>query len=543
MASSLHGSAGTAPRVRAELQASKETSGALAKRYGLSRTTVAKWRARPNTADAPMGPRDTRPALLVKLEIALIVRFVIFVVLLLFPLLAEAQDHSGTNFPPLLIPIEPPQSLPASGTEGGYFFNLRPVGADFGRTLANYGIYLQARDLSEVLSNVSGGVKRGTSFEGYTAFGFDLDMNRIAGIPGGSIHFQLDDLQGQSFNSYSGSAFANNRIFAGNGPAFRLQEFSYEQSLFNGDVNLRLGRIPAYTQFDGSELYCTFLTSLCRTPAGYTFNRGYPPYLASSWAAVAQIRVAGPFYTNFAVYENEPILSTTNHGGFPGPDWGLNNSNGATIPVQFGYRTTVQNDAYPRAFAVGGFYNTGSNADPLLNTAGQNRILFGGAPGTDVSASEVYILGQQMVYRPDMSSDRGLTLFGGANWTTSGQTNIQKMIFGGAYYKGLFAQRPNDTLGFSTTLINVNPRITERNNSILSLTTGGHVSGEEVAYEVNYGFAVAPGLTLKPFLQFISHPDQATVTRPSGNNTHALFVGALFEVDMASLFGLPTLGH
>ena len=65
---------------------------------------------------------------------------------------------------------------------------------------------------------------------------------------------------------------------------------------------------------------------------------------------------------------------------------------------------------------------------------------------------------QQMVYRPD-GSDRGLTLFGGANWATSGEPNVEKMLFAGAYYKGLFAERPNDTLGFSSTLINVNPRI------------------------------------------------------------------------------------
>jgi len=44
MAGSLHGSARTTPRVRAELQTSKETSSALAQRYGLSRTTVTKWR-------------------------------------------------------------------------------------------------------------------------------------------------------------------------------------------------------------------------------------------------------------------------------------------------------------------------------------------------------------------------------------------------------------------------------------------------------------------------------------------------------------------
>ena len=46
MADVLHGSARTTPRVRSELQASKETTGSLARRYGLSRATVAKWRSR-----------------------------------------------------------------------------------------------------------------------------------------------------------------------------------------------------------------------------------------------------------------------------------------------------------------------------------------------------------------------------------------------------------------------------------------------------------------------------------------------------------------
>jgi porin len=474
------------------------------------------------------------------LEIAMVYWFAVFATIILFPAVAEAQVQTGPTFPPLLIPLEPLEALPDSGTQGGYLFNLRPFGADFGRSLADHGIYITGKNLSEGLSNVSGGLKRGTFFEGYTALGFDLDMERIAGIPGGAVHFLVDDLQGQPFFAYSGSAFLNNRVFAGNGPAFRLNELSYEQNLFNKQVNLRLGRVPAYTQFDGSDLYCTFITTLCRTPAAYTFDRGYPPYLAASWAAVAQIRIAGPFYTNIGVYENEPIMSTTNHGGFPGPDWGLNYAAGATIPVQFGYRTTLQNDQYPRAFSVGGFYDTGRYADPVLNVNGRDRILFGGAPKTDFGLSQVYIQAQQMVYRPD-ESDRGLTLFGGANWTTSGQPNVERFFFAGAYYKGVFPGRPNDTLGIAVSLLDLNPRVTQRINSVLSLSSGGQASRSEISYQVNYGFVLAPGMLIKPFFEFISHPDQANAATPSGNVTHAIFVGALFEVDVANLFGLPTL--
>ena len=468
---------------------------------------------------------------------------ILLVTLIAFPLLAVAQPQpqSGTTYPPLLIPLEPAENLPASGTEGGFFFNLRPLGADFGGKLADDGIYIVGKNLTQGLVNMSGGVKQGGSYEQTTFLGFDLDMNRIAGIPGGAVHFLLSDLSGLNPAAYTGSTYINSRIFAGDGPAIRLNELSWEQSLFDDRVNLRLGRIPPYTQFDGSELYCTFLFSICRTPAAYTFDRGYSPYLGSFWAALAQIRISGPFYANIGIFENEPIAATTNHGGFPGPDWGLNNSTGATIPVQFGYRTTLQNDPYPRAFSVGGFYNTGRYADPLLNTAGQNVVLFGGKPKIDIGSSLFWIQGQQMVYRPDSSSDRGLTLFGGANWATSGEQPIERMFFAGAYYKGPFAQRPNDSLGVEVTATTLNPRVTESVTSALSKTTGGQASRTEVYYEMYYGVAVAPGMMIKPFFGFISHPDQAAIGAPSSNIKHSIFVGALFEVDLANLFGLPTL--
>ena len=64
MAGSLHGSARTMPRVRAELQASQEATSTLAQRYGLSRTTVIKGRTRTTTHDAPMGPSSPHSTVL-----------------------------------------------------------------------------------------------------------------------------------------------------------------------------------------------------------------------------------------------------------------------------------------------------------------------------------------------------------------------------------------------------------------------------------------------------------------------------------------------
>ena len=75
MGSVLHGSARTTPRVRAELQAAQASTRALAARYGLNPKTVAKWRRRSTTADAPMGPRAPRSTVLSALEEAAVVEF------------------------------------------------------------------------------------------------------------------------------------------------------------------------------------------------------------------------------------------------------------------------------------------------------------------------------------------------------------------------------------------------------------------------------------------------------------------------------------
>jgi transposase-like protein len=75
MGAVLHGSARTTPRVRAELQASKEATRVLATRYGLNPKTVDKWRGRTTTVDRPMGPTQPRSTVLTQAEEAIIVEF------------------------------------------------------------------------------------------------------------------------------------------------------------------------------------------------------------------------------------------------------------------------------------------------------------------------------------------------------------------------------------------------------------------------------------------------------------------------------------
>ena len=61
LASRTHGCATTTPSIREAIQASEEKDTVLAKRYGVNRKTIAKWKARKFSCEMPMGPKIPRP--------------------------------------------------------------------------------------------------------------------------------------------------------------------------------------------------------------------------------------------------------------------------------------------------------------------------------------------------------------------------------------------------------------------------------------------------------------------------------------------------
>ena len=71
----LHGSATTTEAVRRAIQRSQESVRALARRHGVSPTTVQKWRKRQTTADLAMGPKEARSTALTPEQEAVVVAF------------------------------------------------------------------------------------------------------------------------------------------------------------------------------------------------------------------------------------------------------------------------------------------------------------------------------------------------------------------------------------------------------------------------------------------------------------------------------------
>ena len=71
----LHGCARTTEAVRRAIQLQQESVRSLARRFGVSPTTIQKWRKRTTTVDAAMGPKEPRSTVLTPEQEAVVVAF------------------------------------------------------------------------------------------------------------------------------------------------------------------------------------------------------------------------------------------------------------------------------------------------------------------------------------------------------------------------------------------------------------------------------------------------------------------------------------
>ncbi|MBV0888354.1 carbohydrate porin [Komagataeibacter oboediens] len=447
-------------------------------------------------------------------------------------------------FTPGGIPSKPTANSAHSIAPQPYLFSLDTKGGDnVGKTMARAGVYLTGWDASEYSGVPAGGINHGSFFNNFAGIGLDLDMQKLAHIPGAKIHFLADDVAGQGHaGEFTGSNWGYVSYW-GNHDGFQIREFTWDQALFKNKVFLLAGRsMPKGGEFDGSDLYCKFPTFMCSVPTTMTINGSMPSFVTSSWGVRLLIKPTEKSYIKGGIWEAEPWLKATNHNSWPGPDWGFDKSEGEFIPVEGGYRTNFSNDRFPRAYDIGFIYDDAKYSDPLYNTAGQPKALFGGNAQSRRGRTQFYIQAQQMIWKPDARDTRGLILFGAANIMTSGDAPVKDGFVLGVFDWGPFRARPRDSVGLVVQTLRWDRRLVQDMND--TMQKQGHHNqwnGQETMLEINYGANIAPGITLTPYFQYIWNPDELAMSRPQPDVHYAVQSGLLLNIQFNPAFGLPML--
>ncbi len=390
-----------------------------------------------------------------------------------------------------------------------------------GQTLKNDGIY-PLFDYTQVVSSlVSGGLQRGTMPAGELAFGVVLDLQTIMGIPGASFHVLFDERSGIGIGPISGTQGPLQGL---NGPtrATRLTEFYWEQAFADDHVDIQIGRMNPNNNFASSDVSCEFISSIiCSQPGtwydGTNRNQSFP---VSTWGGLLSLVPATNTYIRAAIYDDDPSQANPNQNGFT---WNVSNSVGVFAPVEIGYQTNFTTALLPSHYDVGFYWDAASYTDGTQTQLSSYPV----PPEINKQGRTAeWVQLQQTVWRPDPNTNQSLTVYGGA------------MIYNGGapywaqYYAGLMDRAPFGPVRPRDTLSLIGSYYANNQNERPNKST-------QWIYELNYGLSIIPGITFKPFTQYVVHPNNFLAPIGSKQPNNAWVVGFLVAVDLNDLFSFP----
>ena len=404
----------------------------------------------------------------------------------------------------------PPPAAPTSPpcVTGSVFGDPTGARAD----LAAKGLQFQINEIGEVLSDVSGGMRRGTIAENRLETCIDLDLQKLMGWEGAAIHANGYWIAGHGLSgNYVGNLMPVSFIEAT--PTIRLYEAWFEQK-FGDKFALRLGQLGADSEFITTNYGELFINA----------STGWPQIMASDLPS------GGPAY---------PLATPAVRFKFtPTDDWafllGLFNGD----PAAPGPGDPQRRDLHGVDFSVSdppllmGEVQHTYNLDPDAGLAGTVR--FGAwdhlghfdserfdtlgvplaSPASNGIAARlsgdygIYGVIDQMIYHvPGNDATKGIGIFARISGSPNDRNLIDFYADGGINFNGIWAARPNDAFGLAFAYAHISDAVSAaEQDQIFYSGVQRPVQDYEAMLEFTYQAQIMQGWTVQPDVQYIFHP-------------------------------------
>lgn len=384
-----------------------------------------------------------------------------------------------------------------------------PAGAstltgDWGGARTRYaeaGVKFRGDYVSETYANVRGGLERGSAYAQQLRLGADLDMERIVGWSGATLHFTINDRRGTGISSdYIGNRLPVQEVYGG--LYTRLSEASVEQDLLEGRLNLRLGFFAMGNDLGGMALGCQLVNAaFCAHPLSLSGNSGWYNYPNARWGAAVRYRLRSDLLVRTGVFQDNPRLGDKENAFRPF----ASGTAGVVLPLEVEYApgSAPHDTALPGHYKLGVFYDTA-------------RVNRQGEVGTVDGRYGVYLLADQMILRQGRGG-RGLSVFGQFTANPRESAQITRWYAAGLVKTGTFEGRDADTLALGVAHAQVNPRL--RRNAIAAASDAGDYASlpaGETVVELSYGVQPLPWLGVRADVQYVVDPG-AFGYRSTGN--------------------------
>jgi porin len=415
-----------------------------------------------------------------------------------------AQVNEGVSIGPseALAPPNAPPPAPAERLFGDWG-GLR-------RELHDIGIDLTLDWTSEVAGNVKGGVQQGVTYAGQVGFEADIDWEKLAGLKGFSTHAVLVNRQGANDSHLFGdNLIPAQEIFGAGGNVIVHLVYAYaEQSLYNGRVDIAVGRMPVLNDFNASPLNCNFMNnSLCGNPKQMAgADIGLSSYPDATWGGRIRVRPTPQTYIQTGVYEvNQGLFGNANfRTGF---EFTGSQDSGVEVPVEVAYEPLVGAQAEPGHYKLGFAYDSSTDMQFFTSASG----LLSGVRGTG-NKTNYWVSADQMIQRNGPGDSDGIILLAGFVHSDPALSSYTDQAYFAAIDRGFWAARPQDTIGMLFDYQHVSSHLgteqaldQEFGLPIANGATG--VQTDEEILEVNYDIAVFRGVSFEPDFQYIFRPN------------------------------------
>ncbi len=383
--------------------------------------------------------------------------------------------------------------------------------------LGQYGMTFSLTETSEVLGNVTGGVRRGFEYDGLTTATLQLDTQRAFNWYGGTFDVSALDIHGRNLSAdnllslQTASGIEADR-------ALRLWELWYQQKFADGAVDVKLGQQSLDQEFMVSQNALLYVNTMFGWPMlpSADLPGGGPAYPLSAPGIRFRAQPASGFTVLAGVFNGSP----SPNNNIPDPQ--VANPSGTSFPLNGGVLAIAELQyAYPAlggmvaanqtkplsgTYRLGIWYDSESFADQRFDNTGLSLANPASAGIAAMHRGDYGIYGvvDQMLWQSESDDSRILSAFARVMGTPETDRNlIDFSVNTGLNLKDPLPDRPDDTFGIAIGLAHVSGRVAALDNDFTMFGTYTPAQLTETVVEVTYQYQVTPWWQLQPDFQYV----------------------------------------
>ena len=387
-------------------------------------------------------------------------------------------------------------------------------------SLGNHGISFGLSETSELLGNLSGGVRRGFEYDGLTTASVQVDTGKAFGWDGGTFNVSALQIHGRNL---SADNLSNLQTASGieSSRTTRLWELWYEQQFLDGDLTTKVGQQSVDQEFMSSANSALYLNTMMGWPMlpSADLYAGGPAYPLSSPGVRFKAQPAKSWTMLAGVFDDNPpggpFSDDSQLRGREASGTVFNLGTGALVMGEVQYAinqpalgdmaTAEQKSGLPGTYKLGFWYDTAAYPDQRYDTNGVS-LASGASNGiarTDRGNFSVYALMDQTIWHADPNDPQSISFFARAMGAPGDRNLIDFSLNMGFNLKAPFAGRDDDTVGIGYGIAKVGSGATG-----LDRDTGAPTPVRSVEHfvEVTYQYQVAAWWQVQPDFQYVFNP-------------------------------------